>query len=296
MQNLVKFGLPLNKTKVYYLEQLRQNFVLHEIVELYQTGLLQHWLKFRGYTAELEQLTACHGLPPEKLQQALVEVFKLDASRFVVAQASPLEGYSKVEIGFLLINRLSTRYSALLAKVLSHPYAMSELKQEVATLVNEYGVFLEMDPLTFKLVQARPLIFLLILTHRKGWSIFHLDGTSTDNLETLKPKLNIDSEVMVGSTLLEYIDQHFEEHFGSYFNPMTLEGGHNHVGEGWDNLFAQGSRFLVWVKDGSSVAQIRSAGDQDLSRTLACSHLFLVDGIDYRCQDKKALIYYMSLP
>lgn len=307
MQNIIKFGLPLNNTKVYYLEQLRQNFVMHEVTELFHQGLLQHWLRFRGYTEELEQLNALVDLDEEALKQALIHIFQLDPSRFVVPTELPLAGYSKVELSYLLINRLSSRYSTLLTQVLSHPFALSQLESEVATLVNEYGAFLELDPLTFKLVKAKPLIFLLILTHKRGWSIFHLDGTESENLQTMLPKLHIESESLLGAKLVEHIGLHFDEHFGAYFNFKELEPCQSlseyvsavdydsdaTEGVGWTNLFAKGSKNLVLIKDGA--VELRSAGDVDFSNTLSCSKLFLVDGLDYRCLEKPASIFYMTI-
>lgn len=58
MSDAKRSALRLHNTDVYYLEELRENFYLEDILKLYQARSLQAWLRSCGYQTQLEQIEA----------------------------------------------------------------------------------------------------------------------------------------------------------------------------------------------------------------------------------------------
>lgn len=50
MAKTIKFNLILDDKPVRTIEDLRENFSIEDILELYNNGLLQSWLEVRGYS------------------------------------------------------------------------------------------------------------------------------------------------------------------------------------------------------------------------------------------------------
>ncbi len=49
MAKTIKFNLILDDKPVRTIEELQENFCIDDILEFYEKGLLQKWLKVRGY-------------------------------------------------------------------------------------------------------------------------------------------------------------------------------------------------------------------------------------------------------
>ena len=52
MAKTIKFNLICNDKPIRNIDNLQDNFVIDDIIEYYHNGLLQRWLKVRGYEEE----------------------------------------------------------------------------------------------------------------------------------------------------------------------------------------------------------------------------------------------------
>lgn len=79
MAKLIRFDLPINGEKVKTLDELRNNITL-EILEHYETGLLEKWLRVRGYNYVLLELKKITTNDNAERLKAICGIFEIDSS------------------------------------------------------------------------------------------------------------------------------------------------------------------------------------------------------------------------
>ena len=72
MAKTIKFNLLLDKNPVRDIKSLQSNFCIDDILEVYQNGLLQKWLKVRGFDDYLEKVNNI-----KKDSSVIVELIKI---------------------------------------------------------------------------------------------------------------------------------------------------------------------------------------------------------------------------
>lgn len=78
MAKTIKFNLILDNKPVRTIEDLQENFCIDDIAEFYENGLLQKWLKVRGYDDYLAKVEAISN--KETAIQELVKIFEIEQS------------------------------------------------------------------------------------------------------------------------------------------------------------------------------------------------------------------------
>ena len=78
MAKTIKFNLILDNKPVRTIEDLQENFCIDDIQEFYENGLLQKWLKVRGYDDYLAKVEAISN--KENAIQELVKIFEIEQS------------------------------------------------------------------------------------------------------------------------------------------------------------------------------------------------------------------------
>lgn len=80
MSKKLKFALHLNNQAIYSLNELRDNFVISEILEFYQRNILQRWLECRSFKQVLQQVIDLNCADSRSLILALAQIFEADIS------------------------------------------------------------------------------------------------------------------------------------------------------------------------------------------------------------------------
>ena len=71
----VKFNLYVDEQKIRTLEQLSEHFNIDDLLEWYEAGVLQKWLKTRQYTTQLQQVEALVAGDQFETAKALIRIF-----------------------------------------------------------------------------------------------------------------------------------------------------------------------------------------------------------------------------
>lgn len=78
MTKTIKFNLKLDGNPVRTLEGLQDNFNIEDILMYYRCGVLQKWLKLRGYHEEEAQAAAIGAQDTEGIIKALAKIFRIE--------------------------------------------------------------------------------------------------------------------------------------------------------------------------------------------------------------------------
>lgn len=78
MTKTIKFNLKLDGNPVRTLEGLQDNFNIEDILMYYHCGVLQKWLKLRGYHEEEAQAAAIGAQDTEGIIKALAKIFRIE--------------------------------------------------------------------------------------------------------------------------------------------------------------------------------------------------------------------------
>ena len=78
MTKTIKFNLKLDGNPVRTLEGLQDNFNIEDILMYYHCGVLQKWLKLRGYHEEAAQVAAIGAQDTEGIIKALAKIFQIE--------------------------------------------------------------------------------------------------------------------------------------------------------------------------------------------------------------------------
>lgn len=80
MAKTIKFNLICNNEPIRTIEDLRENFVIEDILNYYRNGLLERWLKVRGYTEVLEQVAKISDEDSMGIITQLIKIFKVESN------------------------------------------------------------------------------------------------------------------------------------------------------------------------------------------------------------------------
>lgn len=77
MSKTIKFNLRIDGKPIRNLSDLQENFVIEDLVEIYDEGLLQKWLLVRGYDDKAKKIAAVKRSDDETLIRDLIRIFEL---------------------------------------------------------------------------------------------------------------------------------------------------------------------------------------------------------------------------
>ncbi|WML89100.1 hypothetical protein RCF98_08940 [Thiothrix lacustris] len=80
MSKMIKFNLTLNKCPVRDLDDLRENFNIDDLLDVYHNKVLHRWLEVRGLLTELDGLMKIKSLDNKVIATELCQIFHTDVT------------------------------------------------------------------------------------------------------------------------------------------------------------------------------------------------------------------------
>ena len=87
MAKTIKFNLICDEKPVRTIEDLQNNFSIEDVLEYYYNGLLQRWLKVRGYETELEKVSAITTEDSMEIIKELIKIFEVSVEEEEVEES-----------------------------------------------------------------------------------------------------------------------------------------------------------------------------------------------------------------
>jgi len=194
MAKTIKFNLKLDNNSVRDIKGLQENFCIDDILEVYENGLLQKWLKVRGYENYLEKVNSI-----DKNKSIIIQLIKIfdikeDENKikeaiysleFEESRKKELKEFEKSKDNLKkIINDYHQGYEELINAILEHKENMAFLKIASKEISDKYLKLFELDykALYEMLKEKSPLMIYAILMNNKLSFWFMKDQIIKQNL------------------------------------------------------------------------------------------------------------------
>ncbi|MBS4912980.1 MAG: hypothetical protein KHZ77_02310 [Veillonella sp.] len=156
MVRAIKFNLKCDDKDIRTIEDLRNNFVIEDILAYYGNKTLQRWLEVRGYSDELSEVNQIKSTDPIDIIKDLVRIFNVSSDdeeieknmyvlNFQTEKKRKLKETEKRNYNVKgIIDDYKKKYEDLVNGILEHPNEMPIIKAHINELVTEYKWILEL--------------------------------------------------------------------------------------------------------------------------------------------------------
>lgn len=150
MAKTIKFNLILDNQSVRTIEDLRENFSIEDVLEVYNNGLLQRWLEVRGYSEILEKINDIAYDSNIDIIKRLINIFKIEIKNEKVEEGVEiLEYINKRKIKLQEYNELNFKtqkiiedyhleYQNLIEDIIENKDDMSKIKANIKQFEDIY--------------------------------------------------------------------------------------------------------------------------------------------------------------
>lgn len=249
MAKTIKFNLILDGQQVRCIEDLQENFCIDDIIHLYKDGLLQKWLKVRGYDDYLRQVEAIK--EKDSVIVELIKVFNIETKENVIKESLYALEYRKKRETELqewketgskekkAIGDYHNGYETLKSKVLENKYDMAFMKATAKEISKNYSRLFQLDNVRFyyQFMQDAPLMIYAILmdTKLRDFLLQNEDVSKSLN-KTFMIKSKEEAIKLICPDLSDKIDKALENKTDrvvrlgmfTYTVPQTQETSSNH--------------------------------------------------------------------
>lgn len=303
MAKTIKFNLILDSKPVRTIEELQENFCIDDILEFYQKGLLQKWLKVRGFDEYLKKVEAI----PEKKSAIieLIKIFEIEKSEKEIKEAvyslefweerkTELEKWNKKDVKVKeIIVDYHNGYGALKAKILENKEDMPFMKSAAKEIFNKYYEIFKIDQWYFfnSFEDDVPLVIYAVLMNKKLRNLFLEDEEIAKILRkkfTLKTKSEQKNLFSSFQTSEEKDINELQKKSGIFI----YKGA---TGSSWKNLEVEKTKVMVLSIPQGAFVRSANKPKEEFSATDVNGNFLILDGLLYKSKNAQFPIVYMEV-
>lgn len=294
MAKTIKFNLILDNKPVRTIEDLRENFSIEDILELYNNGLLQRWLDVRGYSELLEKVNSIKADRNIEQIHQLINIFDIECDDakikegiaildYIVESKCLLEEYDKLNYkAKSVIDDYHSGYDSIINDIIENKDNMPKIKASIKEIEENYmGLFnFNYKDLYNNLVDNAPLAIFAILMNTKMRSYFISSDYSSGNTNLIYNKIK---EFVKNKTVLK-------EKLGK---ELRVFKGNTEAY--WKDIEPKEKMLMIIsMQDGNYV---RNAGifGEELSSIYVNDNFIVLSGIDYKSNNAYHELLYMEV-
>lgn len=305
MAKTIKFNLICDDKPVRTIEDLQNNFSIEDVLEYYNNKLLHRWLEVRGYTDELEKVSAITCEKSMDIIKILIKVFNVECDEKKVEESVYMLEYleERKELCAIydkenykvknIIDDYEAGYRQLLGEILEHSDDMGIIKANIAEITTNYKWVLDLNhrELFWTFKDKSILAIMCLLMNEKSRNYYlpvetkSEDGTVISDTESNYDKANMFEEICSMIT-----ESDFKTKLGE--NLISFAG----VTDGyWKDLEPKGKNYMI-INMGNGDF-VRSAGltGGDLGSADVVNKFVIVNGIDYKSNLSSRQLLYMEV-
>lgn len=175
MAKTIKFNLICNQNSIRNIEDLRNNFVIEDVLEYYKNGLLLCWLKVRGYTEEYEKVNDIKEDDDSILIKKLIKIFNIEIENleesiyiltYLKERKRILDNYKNLNNNMKkTIEEYMNEYKLYVEDIVEHKDNISNIRANLKEINKNYNYILAFDyrNLFYKfLFEAPKAIFVML--------------------------------------------------------------------------------------------------------------------------------------
>lgn len=202
MAKTIKFNLKLDENSIRNLEQLKENFVIEEILKYYKEGLLLRWLKARNYDDLATKVEAIHTDNNGEIIKELINIFELEidehniekdiyAIKFLEEEKEKLEEYKKCQFEKdKVISDYISSYNSIFEEIKENADDLQKLKVIVSKIEKDYKELFTIDKFMYNKVKEYPKFIIAVLMNENLRTIVkdnvNIFNNFIDRLEEVK--------------------------------------------------------------------------------------------------------------
>ena len=190
MAKTIKFNLICDEKPVRTIEDLQNNFSIEDVLEYYYNGLLQRWLKVRGYETELEKVSAITTEDSMEIIKELIKIFEVSVEeeeveesiymlKFLEERKESYEIYRKQDIATKqIIEDYESGYQNLINEILEEPDNAARIKANIEEIMTNYEWAFELNhrKIFWELVDENFLLAMMCLLMNKKSRTYFLES------------------------------------------------------------------------------------------------------------------------
>lgn len=157
MAKTIKFNLICDGKAVRNLEDLRNNFVIEDILEYYKNGLLTRWLTVRGYNEELEKVKGIKAVGDSSSIRELIKIFNISTDsaeiekdiyilEYLNEKKRKQDMYRKTAAeNSEIVKDYFNGYTRRVKEILDHSDDMTLIKDRLRIIDNDFNLLFQKD-------------------------------------------------------------------------------------------------------------------------------------------------------
>lgn len=315
MAKTIKFNLICDEKPVRTIEDLQNNFSIEDVLEYYYNGLLQRWLKVRGYETELEKVSAITTEDSMEIIKELIKIFEVSVEeeeveesiymlKFLEERKESYEIYRKQDIATKqIIEDYESGYQNLINEILEEPDNAARIKANIEEIITNYEWAFELNhrKIFWELENTDSwLAILCLLMNKKARKYFLPEekemegpvvyGDKEGKTHILPKIIEGDKSIMYSKIIPRTRESRLKDILGD--NLKSFSG----ITDGyWKDLEPKGKKYMILKMQSGDF--VRSAGVQggDLSSSDVNGKFVIVDGIDYKSNNPEHELWYMEV-
>ena len=308
MAKSIKFNLIVDNKPIRTIEELRENFCINDIDELYREGRLQKWLEVRGFDEYLAQIKEInHEMPIYKL----IDIFGM-GSKISKDEVNKIvsniyyENERKKQLAVWekknndvksIIQVYHAKYDELKNVMIENPSNFPLIKSTINEICKNYfGLFkLNYVDFYYEIYDKVPLIVYACLMNEKSRDLFLNNNFWSGILSFISRNKSSDKN----SPILENIIENYSGKFNIVNNCKNKDDIEKYIlklngsTDGyWDEK--EPLKQKVMILGMSSSAKVNSADKKDSGLNWDSVNKFsILDGLQYSAQRNDDFVYYM---
>lgn len=305
MAKTIKFNLICDNTPVRTLEDLRENFSVEDILKYYENKLLHRWLKVRGYTDELEKVSAIKEEKTLEIIKELIKIFNVAEDEIEIEQSVYMIEYleeRKIQYAAYekedyrvknIIDDYMAGYRKLVDEILENSDDIARIKANIDKIVTDYSGILKLDyRKLYYTLQSKSVLAVMCLLMNEQARNYYLPIEQKDDNGTVTTDIdsNKDKKMMFQKICLTITSNTLKTELGE--NLKCFAG----ITDGyWKDLEPKGKKYMIIRMESGDY--VRSAGQSggDLSNNDIENKFVILDGIDYKSNSATHQLLYMEV-
>lgn len=325
MAKTIKFNLMLDGKPIRTIEELEENFCINDVLEFYQKGLLQKWLKVRGFDEHLKKVEAIS----EKISAIieLIKIFEIEISEKEIKEAVyslefweerkvELEEWNKKDHNIKeIIADYHNGYDVLKVDILQNKEDMPFMKSAAKEIFDKYYKIFEIDACYFfrKFEDTSPLIIYAILMNRylrdmflknddilEELSIFELnelkdESAYEDKDESAYEDLDYNSLTLLAGATFPKGSISINTFVGKLQSEILVRRYVGKTEEYWKDLEVAKTKVMVLSIPERTFVRSANKPKEELSASDVNGKFLILDGLLYKSNNPQSPIVYMEV-
>jgi hypothetical protein len=304
MAKTIKFNLILDSKPVRTIEELQENFCIDDILEFYQKGILQKWLKVRGFNEHLNKVEAISDKKSAIIE--LIRIFELEKSEKEIKEAAySLEFWGKRKLELEEWNKKDHKikeiiadyhkgYDVLKAKILENKEDMPFMKNAAKEIFDKYLEIFKIDIQAFFTIlkDKAPLMVYIILSENSLREVL-LANTNINSVLSSDFVKIIPNNLKISNFSSGGVGYGLNNINGDSYVLETLKYYKKEKNGDWKNI-TEKKVLIISIPNNSKIRHI-DRHLEEITSSEANGHFLILESLSYQNSHNEDELIYMEI-